>query len=315
MIEVYRDVAGPCLAPAGSVAAVGAFDGLHCGHQALLARVRERAARLGLMPVAISFEPLPRQYFSSTPVPRLSSVAEKLAGLAAAGIERVLLLRFNAALTAMSAEDFIARILAERAGVRELWVGESFRFGHQRRGDTAMLERLGPAHGLGTEVLAPVEIAAERVSSSRIRQMLAAGRFDEACAPLGRRFSIAGHVAYGAQLGRSLGFPTANIHLGRRVSPVQGIFAVRIGINDGPCAWPGVASLGTRPTVNGHEPLLEFHLFDFEGDLYGRRIAVEFVAKLRDEEKFANLDQLTAQMHQDARDAREVLGMSPALAT
>ena len=342
MMSVFRDAAGPSLAPGGSVLAVGAFDGLHRGHAALLARVRERAQALGLLPLVVSFEPLPRAFFAREPLPRLGSVRDKLEGLCEAGMERALLLRFNAALAAMSAEDFVRDVLVQRARAREVWVGADFRFGHARRGDVALLERLGGESGFVTRVFDTQHDAGERVSSSAIRAALAAGAFADAARLLGRPFTIDGRVVRGRQLGRALGYPTANIRLGRRISPVQGIFAVRVhgrgsqpmpggrsgascasdtwaslpgGRSGASCArdtWaslPGVASLGLRPTVGGREPLLEAHLFDFEGDLYGRRLAVEFVAKLRDEEKFASLDALTAQMHRDAAAARTILGV------
>ena len=315
MMRLSRDVAGPCLAPGGSVIAVGAFDGLHRGHQALLAEVHARAAALGCTPVVVSFEPLPRAYFSAAPLPRLSSVREKLQGFAAAGMAHALLLRFNAALTAMSAGDFVRRVLVERLAAREVWVGGDFRFGHQRAGDVALLERMGAALGFAAHTMPPVRLDDERVSASRVRTLLAAGEFAGAAALLGRPFVIEGRVERGNQLGRTLGFPTANIHLRTRVSPVQGIFAVRVGLGEGECSWPGVASLGVRPTVNQvREPLLEVHLFDFAGDLYGQRMAVEFVAKLRDERKFDGLDALKAQMDIDARQARQALGMNPRLA-
>jgi riboflavin kinase/FMN adenylyltransferase len=315
MTTLSRDLVGPCLAPAGSVVAIGAFDGLHRGHQALLAEVRIRAQALEATPAVISFEPLPRAFFSHEPVPRLSSVREKLAGFAAAGMARVLLLRFNAALTALSAEDFVHRVLVERLAVREVWVGEDFRFGHKRAGDVALLERMGAELGFGVRVMPPVLLEGTRVSATRVRALLAAGEFAGAAPLLGRPFVIEGRVERGNQLGRTLGFPTANIHLRGRASPVQGIFAVRVGLGEAPCSWPGVASLGLRPTVNQvAQPLLEVHLFDFEGDLYGRRMAVEFVAKLRDEQKFDDLAALTSQMHADARLARELLGMNPRLA-
>jgi riboflavin kinase/FMN adenylyltransferase len=297
------------------VIAVGAFDGLHRGHQALLAEVRLRSAELGCAPVVVSFEPLPRAYFSKEPLPRLSSVREKLQGFAAAGMAQVLLLRFNAALTEMSAGDFVRRVLVERLAAREVWVGGDFRFGHRRAGDVALLERMGGELGFTARTMPSVLLDDSRVSASRVRMLLAAGEFAGAAALLGRPFVIEGKVEYGNQLGRTLGFPTANIHLRDRVSPVQGIFAVRVGLGEGECSWPGVASLGLRPTVNQvSRPLLETHLFDFEGDLYGRRVAVEFVAKLRDEEKFDDLDALKAQMDHDARSAREILGMNPVLA-
>ncbi|HET7329481.1 bifunctional riboflavin kinase/FAD synthetase [Dyella sp.] len=314
MMKLSRDVAGPCLAPGGSVVAVGAFDGLHRGHQALLSEVRQRAQALGCTPVVVSFEPLPRAYFSKEPVPRLSSVREKLLGFAATGMGRTLLLRFNRALTAMSPEDFVQRVLIERLRAREVWVGADFRFGHKRAGDVALLERMGQQHGFSARTMPAVLLEGERVSASRVRALLAAGNFGAVTPLLGRPFVIEGKVEYGNQLGRDLGYPTANIHLCDRVTPVHGIFAVRVGLGEGECSWPGVASLGTRPTVNEvAEPLLEVHLFDFEGDLYGQRMAVEFVAKLRDEMKFDGLDALKQQMRHDERSAREILGMNPAL--
>ncbi|MHC1481240.1 bifunctional riboflavin kinase/FAD synthetase [Frateuria aurantia] len=309
-----RDIAGSVLAPAGSVVAIGVFDGLHRGHQALLALVRRRADELGLTAAAISFEPLPRAYFSSTPVSRISTLRERIAGMARAGVETGLMLRFNRQLREMSAETFVREILVGRLNAREVWVGEGFHFGHGRSGDLALLQRLGAELGFKAESLPSVNLAGERISSTQIRQALQEGRFQDAAQLLGRPFVIEGRVERGQQLGRTLGYPTANVHLRRRVSPIQGIFAVRIGVGDGPCSWPGVASLGVRPTVNEvAEPLLEAHLFDFNGDLYGRRIAVEFVAKLRDEEKFDGLDALKAQMHLDEKAARQALGMSPIL--
>ena len=314
MMRLSRDVAGSCLAPGGSVVAVGAFDGLHRGHQALLAEVHQRAAELGLTPVVVSFEPLPRAYFSPVPVPRLSSVRDKLRGFDAAGMRDVLMLRFNGALTAMSAEDFVRRVLVDRLAAREVWVGGDFRFGHKRGGDVALLETMGKASGFVARTMPSVLLDGARVSATRIRMLLAAGEFAGAAPLLGRPFVIEGKVEYGKQLGRQLGYPTANIHLRDRTSPVHGIFAVRVGLGESECSWPGVASLGVRPTVNEvPEPLLEVHLFDFDGDLYGRRMAVEFVAKLRDEQKFDDLDALTLQMAKDARQARELLGMNPRL--
>ena len=314
MMRLSRDVAGPSLAPGGSVVAVGAFDGLHRGHQALLAQVRERAAEQGLTPIVVSFEPLPRTFFSPEPVARLSSVREKLRGFDAAGMAQVLLLRFNHALTSMSADDFIQRVLVDRLQAREVWVGADFRFGHKRSGDVAMLERVGPTHGFSARTMPSVLLDGARVSATRVRMLLSSGEFSGAAPLLGRPFVMEGKVEYGKQLGRELGYPTANLHLRDRTSPVHGIFAVRVGLGESECSWPGVASLGVRPTVNEvPEPLLEVHLFDFDGDLYGQRMAVEFVAKLRDEQKFDNLDALTVQMAKDARQARELLGMNPRL--
>ncbi|MEO8461065.1 MAG: bifunctional riboflavin kinase/FAD synthetase, partial [Dokdonella sp.] len=309
---LVRDVAGPKLCPAGSVVAIGAFDGVHRGHQAVLARVCERAQASGLTPVVISFEPLPREYFGhAKDLPRLTNVREKLERFAKQGIEKVLLLRFNAALATMSAEDFVARVLVERCAAREVLVGEDFRFGARRAGDLALLERMGEQYGFVARTI-PVFSAAnadgngQRISSSSIRSALANSEFARAAEQLGRMFSMGGHVVHGAKLGRKLGFPTANIPLRRRVPPVAGIFAVRV-LGAAVQVLPGVASLGTRPTVAGTERLLEAHLFDFDGDLYGQRIEVEFVAKLRDEEKFADLDALVWQMQRDAEQARAIL--------
>jgi riboflavin kinase/FMN adenylyltransferase len=309
MSLLFRDAAGPNLAPGGSVLCVGAFDGLHLGHRALLAHVRERAAAQALTPLAISFEPIPREFFAGgVPVPRIAGVREKIAQIGASGIS-LLLLRFNADLAAMSAETFIEDVLIGRADAREIWVGADFRFGHARRGDVTLLQAIGERRGFSVMVMQDVSVDGVRISSSAIRRHLAAGEFDAAAQLLGRRFAIGGHVVRGRQLGRKLGYPTANIRLGRRTSPVTGIFAVRVhGVEAAPRA--GVASLGVRPTIDGGgEPLLEAHLFDFDGDLYGRRIEVEFVQKLRDEAKFDDLDAMVRQIDRDAADARGILGL------
>lgn len=303
-----RDVAGPALAAQGSVVCIGAFDGVHRGHRYVLDHVCRRAAASDLIPATISFEPVPREFFARGALPRLSSAREKIEQLFAAGMCRVLLLRFDAALAAMSAEDFVTRVLVARLQAREVLVGQEFRFGHARRGDVDMLQRLGHVHGFVVKELAP--FAADdgtRVSSSAIRSLLAASQFDAAAHLLGRRFCIGGKVVHGLQLGRRLGYPTANIRLGRRLAPLQGIFAVRVH-GAGLVGHAGVASLGVRPTVAGTEPLLEAHLFDFDGDLYGQRIDVEFIEKLRDEEKFPDLDSLVRQIDADAAAARRILG-------
>jgi riboflavin kinase/FMN adenylyltransferase len=309
MSLLFRDVAGPNLAPGGSVLCVGAFDGLHLGHRALLAHVRERAATQALTPLAISFEPIPREFFAhGVPIPRIAGVREKIAQVGASGIS-LLLLRFDAGLAAMSAEAFVEDVLIARADAREIWVGNDFRFGHARRGDVALLRAIGARRGFSVEVMEDVAIDGVRISSSAIRRHLAAGEFDAAARLLGRRFTIGGHVVRGRQLGRKFGYPTANIRLGRRTAPVAGIFAVRVhGVGALPRA--GVASLGVRPSIDGGgEPLLEAHLFDFDGDLYGRRIEIEFVQKLRDEAKFDDLDAMVRQIDRDAAEARNLLGV------
>lgn len=307
MLRIFRDVTGPCLAPGGCVLTIGAFDGLHRGHAALLARVHERALALGVTPAAISFEPLPRGYFSPTPLRRLSSVREKLCGFADAGIELLLLLRFRASLASMGAEEFVRSVLVARLRAHEIWVGASFRFGHDRVGDVQLLRALAGEGGYVVRVLDAVTLGdGERISASRVRGALGASDFAHARELLGRPFTIEGRVVRGQRLGRRFGYPTANIRLGKRRSPVAGVFAVRVRMGE---HWrPGVASLGVRPTIaGGGEPLLEVYVFDFDHDLYGQRLVVEFVAKLRDEEKFAGLDELRAQMDRDAAQAREIL--------
>lgn len=311
MLRVYRDITGPCLAPHGCVLTVGAFDGIHRGHAALLARVRARATARSMQAAAITFEPLPRGYFAPAPLKRLSSVREKLCGFSAAGIDVLLLLRFNAHLVAMTAPDFVRKVLIARMGAREIWVGAGFRFGHDRVGDVEMLRAMEGEGRYTVRVLDAVSNGdGERISASRVRGALGASDFAHARELLGRPFTIGGRVVHGQRLGRTLGYPTANLRLGSRVAPVSGIFAVRVKVG---ADWlPGVASLGVRPTVTGAgEPLLEAHLFDFTGDLYGRYLEVEFVAKLRDEEKFADLAALRAQMDRDAAAARRILFDTP----
>jgi riboflavin kinase/FMN adenylyltransferase len=309
MSRLFRDAAGPCLAPRGSVVAIGAFDGVHCGHQVLLDAVGARARALGLPAVAVSFEPLPRQYFMGrNAIARLTTPRDKLA-LLAARVDLVGLLRFTAALASTSAEAFVDQVLVERLAAREVWVGPEFRFGHARRGDVALLAGLGAARGFTAHTVEPLMDGIERISSSRIRTALRAGDFASAARWLGRPFTMAGHVARGQRLGRRLGYPTANLPLRHGLAPVQGIFAVRVD-GAGLVDHPGVASLGTRPTVGGVEPLLEAHLFDFDGDLYGRRLDVRFVARLRDEVRFDSLDALVAQMDRDAAQARALLGVA-----
>jgi riboflavin kinase/FMN adenylyltransferase len=307
---LFRDVDGGLLCPQGSVACIGAFDGLHLGHQALLRHAAGRARALGVPMVALSFEPLPREFFARPMPPRLLLPRARIAGLRALGADMVGLLRFDAKLAGMTAEAFVRGVLCERMAVREVWVGPGFRFGRKRGGDIATLQRLGADRGFVAGAIAPVQLDGERVSSTRIRGALQDGDFATATRLLGRPYRIGGHVVRGRQLGRTLGFPTANLRFGGKVPPLSGIFATRVhGV--GALPMPAVSSFGTRPTVDGVEPLLEAHLFDFDGDLYGRRIEVEFVAKLRDEEKFDGLAALVAQMQRDAAQARRMLANEP----
>ena len=312
MKRLFRDVAGPCLASRGSVVCIGAFDGVHRGHRAVINRVTAHAESLGVMPVAVTFAPIPRTYFG-TGVAQLTSPREKVELMFEAGIECVLLLRFDARLAAMRAEEFVSQSVVRRLAAKEVLVGEGFRFGHGRGGDLELLQRMGAENGFQASAVEPFFVDGERVSSSRIRALLAASDFTATVRLLGRNFAIGGHVVHGQQLGRKLGYPTANLPLGSRMSPVGGVFAVKVhDVLAQPV--PGVASLGVRPTVNGKEPLLEAHLFDFDDDLYGKRIQVEFVEKLRDEEKFDSLDAMVRQIDRDAAQARAILGCAKATA-
>jgi len=306
MIKLFRDLQGGVLFPAGSVVCIGAFDGVHRGHRALLQHTARRAAALGVPAVAVSFEPLPREFFGrDNPPPRLSLARNKVEAFAAQGMAGVGLLGFDAAMAATPAEDFVRQLLVGRLQAREVWIGPDFSFGNKRGGNLALLQAMGPLHGFVAGEIGTVLVEGERVSSTRIRQLLLAGEFGPAADLLGRPYAIAGRVVRGQQLGRTLGFPTANLRFARTPA-LSGIYATWVhGVYDTP--WPSVSSFGTRPTVAGVEPLLEAHLFDFAGDLYGRRIEVEFVAKLRDEEKFDGLPALTEQMHRDAAQARHIL--------
>ncbi len=308
--RLFRDVDGAPLCPGGSVVCIGAFDGLHLGHRALVGQAVAHARALGVPAVALSFEPLPREFFSAraaaaTPPPRLSLPRRKFDGLCALGADVVGLLRFDARMVAMSPEDFVRTVLVERLGAREVHVGPGFRFGHHRHGDMETLRREGVAHGFTAHEIAPVHSDGERVSSTRIRALLQDGAFDHAARLLGQPYAIDGRVVRGRQLGRTLGYPTANLRF-HKTQALRGIYATRVhGIGERP--MDSVSSFGTRPTVGGVEPLLEAHLFDFDDDLYGQRIEVEFVAHLRDEEKFSDLDSLVVQMDLDAARARAVL--------
>lgn len=307
MSRLFRDVEGGPRCPHGSVVCIGAFDGLHLGHQALVGHTAARARVIGVPSVVLSFEPLPREFFASAaPPPRLLLPHAKAARLFALGADQVGLLRFDRRFSNLTAEEFVAKVLVGRLSASEVWVGPEFRFGKGRAGDIALLQRLGDANGFVAGEIEPVMVEGERVSSTRIREALVSGDFTTATRFLGRPYAIGGHVVRGKQLGRTLGFPTANLRFAGKTPALSGIYATWVhGVADHP--WPSVSSLGTRPTVAGVEPLLEAHLFDFDEEVYGRRIEIEFVAKLRDEVKFADLPSLTSQMRHDAEQARAIL--------
>ena len=289
----------------GCVATIGNFDGVHRGHQAVLEQLARHARRLQRATTVITFEPTPQEYFSPATTPaRLTRLREKLTVFRQMQVDRVLCLPFGRRLAGMTAAEFIDHVLVHGLGVCYLVVGDDFRFGKDRRGDFAQLVAAGAAAGFPVESTTTFIDAGERVSSTRIRDLLAAGELDHAERLLGRPYSMQGRVAMGDQRGRTIGFPTANVHLHRRATPLTGVFAVRVlDLDDNPL--PGVANLGTRPTVEGTRPVLEVHLFDFDRDIYGAHVCVEFVQKLRDEKKFDSFDALKKQIQLDAMAARE----------
>lgn len=290
----------------GCAVTVGGFDGLHLGHQALIGRLHAAAARLRRPTMLVSFEPMPREYLApQSPPARLTTWRERWHLLQGLRLDYVLLLRFGEGLRCLSGEDF-AQILARDLRASAVVVGHDFKFGRGGEMSAAALAAGGERFGFAVDVVPPVMVEGERVSSSGVRAALGRGDLAHAERWLGRPYSMIGRVVHGSHLGRELGFATANVKLHRKRTPLAGIFAVRVR-GAGMQTLPGVASLGTRPTVGGTEPLLEAHVFDFAGDLYGREIEVEFVEKLREEERFVDLAALTRQMNVDAAQARRIL--------
>jgi riboflavin kinase/FMN adenylyltransferase len=308
-VQVFRGI--PPAADVPIALAIGNFDGVHRGHQAMLARLAEAADDLALPAAVLTFDPPPREFFArSTAPPRLSSLRDKIEQFAARGVARTYVARFDGRLASLEAASFIDAVLVRRLGARWLLVGEDFRFGKGRAGDLATLRRAATAFSV--EAMRTVAIGGERASSTAVRSALAQGDLARAHALLGRSFSLSGRVAHGAKLGRSLGFPTANLPL-KRTPPVAGIFAVRVhGLGRMPLT--GVASVGVRPTVAASgAPMLEVYIFDFDETIYGRRIGVEFVHKLRDEARYPDLAALTRQIEADAAQARDYFNMAGAL--
>jgi riboflavin kinase/FMN adenylyltransferase len=300
-VRVFRGL--PASAGTPVALTIGNFDGVHRGHQAMLSRLMEAADDLALPAAVLTFDPHPREFFAGAEAPpRLSTLRAKLERFAAYGVERTYVARFDARLAGIPADQFIEHVLVGRLGARWVLVGEDFRFGKGRGGDLATLR--AAACSFSVEAMRTVAIAGERASSSAIREALAAGDLERATALLGRPYTISGRVVHGRKLGRTLGFPTANIPL-RRTPPVSGIFAVRVhGL--GAATRAGVASLGVRPTVHvGAEPLLEVYLFGFDETIYGRRLTVEFLHKLRDEAHYPDLEALTRQIRADVAQAQD----------
>ena len=314
-MHLIRGFPLPGRVPAGGAITVGTYDGLHRGHQVLLGRLRDHAQRLGGPTVMLTFEPTPREYFApQDPPARLTSFRERWRCLTDLDLEHLAVLRFGAAVRGLSAEQFIEKLSgAFRPAV--VVIGHDFRFGRGGAGTPQLLREAGQGLGFEVDVVEPVVADGVRISSSAVREALACGALLQAQGLLGRPFALTGKVVRGEQLGRKLGYPTANVRFRHRRLPVGGIYAVRVDVRDGPQGLPGVASIGTRPTVGGVEPLLEAHVFDFSGDLYGREIRVECVSFLRPELRFESVEVMVEQIHRDAREARQVLGLALASAT
>ena len=289
-----------------TVLTIGNFDGVHRGHQALLARLVTHARKVALPSAVMTFEPHPREFFAPDSAPaRLTSLREKLSLIAGEGVDHAYICRFNAHFAALTAEQFIERILVQGLSVRHLIIGDDFRFGKGRAGDFEMLRRAGVEFRFGLEAMETVSVQGERVSSSALRDALQESDLAHAARLLGRPYGIAGRVIHGRKLGRELGFHTANIQLKRNRVPLSGVFAVRVS-GEGVGMRNGVANLGMRPTVsNTLQPTLEVHLFDFDGDLYRHHLTVDFQAKLRDQAKFDSLQALSRQIGLDVAQARQ----------
>lgn len=289
----------------GCVATIGNFDGVHLGHQAVIGQLAEKGSELGVPTLVMVFEPQPLEVFKGEQAPaRLTRFREKIRALARFAVDRLLCIRFSSSFAKMSAEAFIKDVLVDGLGIRYLVVGDDFRFGAGRKGDFEMLRQAGEQYGFEVSNLHSFRIGGKRVSSTLIRQALAAGNMEDAENLLGRPYRMCGRVAHGDKIGRTLGIPTANIYLHRKVSPVQGIYVVEVfGLKGEPLQ--GVASVGNRPTVGGTRPLLEIYIFDFNEDIYGQYLNIDFLHKIRNEQKFESLDELKAWIEDDIVKARD----------
>ncbi|MEW8029193.1 MAG: bifunctional riboflavin kinase/FAD synthetase [Candidatus Thiodiazotropha sp.] len=295
----------------GCVATIGNFDGVHLGHQSVFRHLMEMGAELGLPTTVVTFEPQPREFFQAASAPaRLTRMREKLQAIKETGVQRVVVLEFNKRLAAMPAESFVRELLVEGLGTHFLSVGDDFHFGRGREGDFELLRSMGKEHGFEVENMNTYKVDADRVSSTRIRELLTLGDLTGAAQCLGRPYRLCGRVAHGNKRGRTIGFPTMNINMHRLVSPLHGVYAVKME-GFGGKDLPGVANIGNRPMVEGdNRYLLEVHLFNFNREVYGEHVSVEFVQKLRDEQRFESFELLRQQIWRDAERAREILAVA-----
>ncbi len=286
------------------VATIGNFDGVHVGHQAIIEQLQQQAKTFNLPSVIIIFEPTPKEFFKGLQAPpRLSRLREKIQLLSQYQVDEVLCIHFNEDFARLPAPQFIETILVKQLNVKHLIVGDDFRFGCKRLGDFKLLQKHGAHYDMQVSATASVKINGERVSSSLIRDYLKAGNLSQAARLLGHAYTLCGRVAHGDKRGRLLGFPTANIYLHRRVSPILGVYCIKLHGIAGKC-YNGVANVGSRPTFAGTRILLEVHLFDFDQEIYGAQVCVEFIHKLRDEKKYANFELLKEQIFRDASEAK-----------
>ncbi len=288
----------------GCVVTIGNFDGVHLGHQAVIEQLRTHATEMGLLAVIMIFEPQPLEFFAPEKAPaRLTSFREKIEWLKQHGIDRVICLRFQQSLASLSAQLFVERLLVQGLAVKRVIVGDDFRFGQGRKGNFQTLQTFGMRYGFDVMSTETLITGGARVSSSRIREALTKGQLQKAESLLGRPYCISGRVIHGDKRGREMGFPTANIALNRSKSPLLGVYAVRVkGLND--FIIEGVANIGTRPVFNGKQLILEVYLLDFDKDIYGCHLQVIFIKRLRQEQKFASMEDLRIQIADDIKESR-----------
>lgn len=300
-MSLIRDIDKSRFCNRESVVTIGSFDGVHIGHQAILQQVIDKAKSLDSLAVAMTFEPQPQEYFAAeTAPPRLMRLREKIEALLDFGMDLVVCLRFNDQLSSLTATEFVQDILVHGVNTRHLIVGDDFRFGCDRKGDFDTLVTMGQDLGFSVQNTQTIEVESQRVSSTLVRQLLHKSDFDQVSKLLGRPFSINGKVTFGQQLGRELGFPTANVNLNRFRAPLTGVYAVWVDIEGIEGRFRGAANVGVRPTIGDIEkPILEVHLLDFDRQIYGQRISVEFVNKIRDEQQFTSLEHLSDSISDD----------------
>ncbi len=305
-MKIIRGLNSIKLGNIGCVASIGNFDGLHLGHRKIINQLKEKSTALNLPLTIISFEPLPSEYFMPEPPTRIYPQRDKVRLLQSLGVDNFLCLKFDAAFAQQSPEDFVNKILIEKLGVKYFVVGDDFRFGYQRKGDFQLLKKIGDEKGMQVVDTPTCDHNNKRISSTRIRTLLEAGNIKSANELLGTRYQLSGRVRHGDKRGRTIGFPTLNMKVLDHLAPARGVYAVRVsGLSNKPLN--GVANLGARPTVNGTENRLETHLFDFDGDVYGKYICVELVEFLRAEQKFDDFGALKLQILNDAEYAQKIL--------